>query len=93
MRWDEQLIEDCREEDGTLHPATDHVLSGARWQRDQLRTDEAVERLARHLYERDGQLWPWDDHNDHCGRPEDCKVKPAYFDTARAAIDALLGEA
>lgn len=52
MNWDEQLIEDCREEDGTQHPATDHVLSGAHWMLRQLRTDEAVRRVAEKLHDR-----------------------------------------
>ena len=46
MKWDQQLIKACTETDGAPHPHTDHVLTGAKWQRDQLRTDEAIERVA-----------------------------------------------
>ena len=51
MNWDQQLIKACTETDGTLHPHTDHVLTGAKWQREQLRTNEAIERVARAVWE------------------------------------------
>ena len=86
MNWDEQLIAACTETDGTLHPHTDHVLTGAKWQRDKLRTDEAVERVARAIARLDhGEEWPDETIIDD-------EYKAECHEAARAAIDALLGE-
>lgn len=97
MNWDEKLIEDCREEDGTLHQATDHVLSGAHWMLRQLRTDEAVERVALELISQRGYYTGegWPTNQDLSGGPtsdRDVEFKSAWMDNAREVITALLGE-
>ena len=88
MNWDQQLIKACTETDGTPHPHTDHVLTGAKWMRDQLRTDEAVEMVARELYIRD-----FIDREK--GERRWAKLgdgKRYHLQHARAAITALLGD-
>ena len=86
MNWDEQLIKACTETDGAIHPHTDHVLTGAKWMREQLRTDEAIERVARAIARLDpDEEWPNeniidDEYRDEC------------HETARDAINALLGD-
>lgn len=97
MSWDEQLIEDCREEDGTQHPATDHVLSGAHWMLKQLRTDDAVERVAEAIYRSHDSYThftakPWAEMVKSKDRANKFRVKQDR-NAARAAIDALLREA
>ena len=83
MNWDQQLIKACTETDGTPHPHTDHVLSGAKWMREQLRTDEAIERVAWSVSRR-----------RQCGdcdrgySPDTCGE---CWGDAVTAIDALLG--
>ena len=90
MKWDEQLIKACTETDGTLHPHTDHVLTGAKWQRDQLRTDEAVTRLADFLHNDDvGETL--NEHEKSCRIP-DCNERDLYAEYALAAVNALLGD-
>ena len=79
MNWDELLIEDCREPDGTLHPHTDHIMSGAHWMLRQLRTDEAIERAANILsFETTGGCYPKAD--------EQCRH------VMRRVLNTLLGE-
>lgn len=69
-------------------------VKGAEWQRDQLRTDEAVERVALWLT---GMLTPfedWPSNEDLEGGPagdRDVEFKEAWMKEARAAINALLG--
>ncbi len=97
MNWDEQLIEACTEEDGTMHPHTDHVMSGAHWMRDQLRTDEAIERLALFLLDDEGYdvTNGWPSNEQLGGGPtggRDAELKDAWMNHTRAAITALLGE-
>ena len=83
MNWDQQLIKACTETDGTPHPHTDHVLTGAKWMREQLRTDEAIERVAWSISRR-----------RQCGdcdrgySPDTCGE---CWGDAVTAIDALLG--
>ena len=90
MNWDQQLIKACTETDGTPHPHTDHVLTGAKWQREQLRTDEAVARLANFLHNDDvGETL--NEHEESCRIP-DCNERDLYTKYAHAAINALLGE-
>lgn len=91
MNWDQQLIKACTETDGTLHPHTDHVLTGAKWQRDQLRTDEAVKRLANFLFEDDNGE-SIDQHEKICHDISKCRFRDDYTQFARAAITALIGE-
>ena len=84
--WDAQLIKACTETDGTPHPHTDHVLTGAKWQRDQLRTDEAHEIAARAI----ARMEPdeeWADETEH-----DAEYRHDCFETAWEVISALLGE-
>lgn len=57
---------------------TSGFVSGARWQRDQLRTDDAVERVAEAMHENDCG----------CGDGTD----DWYRGLARTAVNALLGE-
>ena len=83
MNWDQQLIKACTETDGTPHPHTDHVLTGAKWKRDQLRTNEAVERVARAI----GEWTPGDWVNQ-----DFWEDRAFWTDRARTAINALLGD-
>ena len=88
MNWDQQLIKACTETDGTPHPHTDHVLTGAKWMRDQLRTNEAVERMARAICLASRGL-PDLGITFNLDGIEDAAVHRAE---ARAAITALLGD-
>lgn len=92
MNWeaaahDEAKRQDREDSDWYAREATWLFMDGARWQRERLRTDEAVERMARDLYVHStvgatektwdlGSLIP----------------KDAWRIKARAAITALLGE-
>lgn len=61
--------------------------NGAKWQREQLRTDEAVERVAAGVHkaaDHFGHYTPWAKLPEH--------VQEDWRRPARAAIDALLGE-
>lgn len=94
MNWDEQLIAACTETDGTPHPHTDHVLTGAKWQRDQLRTNEAIERVARAMAGLEpGEEWP---SNEALGGSltgtRDDEYRDGMREQAKEAITALLGE-
>ena len=90
MNWDQQLIKACTETDGTLHPHTDHVLTGAKWQRNQLRTDEAAERLANALcVDEEGMTLA--EHEANCELPI-CGFRQSFLADARLNITALLGE-
>lgn len=89
MNWEDELIEDCREDDGTLHPQTDHVLSGAHWMLRRLRTDEAIERAAEAVYEC-GEAGPYDEpggweHENEFNRMNSTRM-------AKHIITALLGD-
>lgn len=64
---------------------------GARWQRGQLRTEEAVERLASFLFEDDNGE-SIDQHEKICHDVSKCRFRSDYTQFARAAITALLGE-
>lgn len=81
---DPDMIGDAEYADGYV----DGAVTGAKWQRDQLRTDEPVERMARALYDRSSEAkWSgmtWDD------MPED--HREGIRKSARIAVDALLGE-
>ena len=79
MNWDQQLIKACTETDGTPHPHTDHVLTGAKWMRDQLRTSEAIEQAADILsFETTGGCYPKAD--------EQCRH------VMRRVLETLLGD-
>ena len=90
MNWDEKA-----EDYAGAHHTYEHLgygenmrfhkkfVAGAKWQRDQLRTDEAVERAARAVF--DGEYsGAWDAVAEWMR--EDCRI------AARAAITALIGE-
>lgn len=65
---------------------------GVEWQRDQLRTDEAVARLANFLHN-DDRGETIDEHEATCERDRGgCDAREIYMDYARKAITALLGE-
>lgn len=60
-------------------------------QRDQLRTDKAVERLANFLFEDDNGE-SIDQHEKICHDVSKCQLRSDYTQFARAAITAVLGE-
>lgn len=69
---------------------------GARWQRDQLRTDEAVERMAEAIYRSHDSYThftakPWAEMVKSKDKANRFRVKQDRK-AARAAIDALIGE-
>lgn len=102
MNWDEKA-DDYAVAHHTYEHMTPNVnakiymgfVLGARWQRDQLRTDEAVERVALWLT---GMLTPfegWPTNEDLGGSPTgdlDTEFKHAWMDEAGALIRALIGE-
>lgn len=72
------------------------IIKGAKWQRDQLRTDEAVERVAEAIYRSHDSYThftakPWAEMVKSKDRANKFRVKQDRK-AARAAIDALLGE-
>lgn len=90
MSWeaashDEAKRQDREDSDWYAREATWLFMDGARWQRSSLRTDEAVERVARGICRRN---WPKNEDFVHYWR--------WYCDDFRAdasaAIDALRGE-
>ena len=86
MNWDQQLIKACTETDGTPHPHADHVLSGAKWMRDQLRTNESTERMAAIIYE-------LEDPQSETGWENEAELlKNNYRSWAKTQITALLGD-
>lgn len=68
-------------------------VKGARWQRQQLRSDEAVERVAESMWSTDPApaLTPFD--GPETWDRQEPEVKNDYRKAAREAITALLGEA
>ena len=89
MNWDQQLINACTETDGTPHQHTDHVLTGAKWQRDQLRTNEAIERAAKTIHENTtfpGPQPSWEEMKNE--NPDYCTYRR---DPVEEAITALIG--
>lgn len=104
MNWDEKSLEagEGRFINGNEHIVTydDQVReeihvhafsSGAKWQRDQLRADEAIERLANFLFADDNGE-SIDQHEKICHDVSKCQLRNGYTQFARAAITALLGE-
>ena len=90
MNWDQQLIKACTETDGTPHPHTDHVLTGAKWQRDQLRTDEAIERVAKAEFIREQADYEYFDREDW--EDQHPSNQDVLRSRARIWIAALLGD-
>lgn len=97
MSWDD-LADDAAVRHHTFESMTGEdnerirygFWNGAKWQRDQLRTDEAVENLARFLYE-DERQETFEEHESWCHAPE-CEARLSYSKHARAVITALLGD-
>lgn len=95
MSWDD-LADDAAVRHHTFESMTGEdnerirygFWNGAKWQREQLRTDEAVERVANHLYQ-DEYGHPMAEHQAWC-QIEDCTNTEDFRDSARAAITALL---
>ena len=93
MNWeDEAFAESANRGNAATGPETGEFVDGAKWQRDQLRTDEAVARLANCLHRLDhGDTL--DHHDAVCERDRGgCDRRELYTEDARAAITALLGE-
>lgn len=98
MNWDEKA-----DDHAVAHHTYEHMppavnakiymgfVLGARWQREQVRTNEAVERLANFLFEDDNGE-SIDQHEKICHDVSKCRVRSDYKQFARAAITALLGE-
>lgn len=85
MNWDEKATEEF---DGPLEQMIGHrvFLAGAKWQREQLRTDEAHHRAARAIARMDpDEEWP--DKTEH-----DAEYRHQCYDEAWDIITALLGE-
>ena len=71
--------------------AQDHGFEeGTKWQRDQLRTDEAVERVAGWLCE-DDHGYTLAGHGEWC-QDLACDLVESYRESARDLITALIGE-
>lgn len=97
MSWDEKA-----EDHASAHHTYEHrgycenmllrkkFVDGAKWMRDQLRTDEAVERVADHLYQ-DEYGHPMSEHHTWC-QIEDCTNTEDFRGSARTAITSLLGD-
>lgn len=93
MNWARITNEEWREfqsipEQGHSHRAW--VDGAIRKRLDQLRTDEAVARLANFLHD-DERQETLEEHEAWCKAPE-CEARQSYNKHARAAIDALIGE-
>ncbi|WP_181275992.1 hypothetical protein [Brevibacterium oceani] len=94
MSWDDMHLRDAEalgearkrdKADSDWHAREARLLfiDAARWQRDQLRTDEAVERVARGICRRN---WPKDLDYEYYWR----RYGDDFQSDARAAITALL---
>ena len=91
MNWDDKAYEYAEARSGEYFGYLPEQMfeNGAKWQRDQLRTDEAVTRLADFLHNDDvGETL--NEHESSC-RITGCQERTLYKNYARAAIDALLG--
>lgn len=86
--WDDKAYEYAEARSGEYFGCLPEQMfeHGAKWQRDQLRTDEAIERVARAIH--DDECACGDLNNDRYG--DDGTLY--YLDKARIAITALLGE-
>lgn len=97
MNWDEKAEDyagahhtyEHRTEGENLFGAAMFV-KGANWQRDELRTDEAVERVADWMCHED-HGYTLDEHDGWCQDPS-CDLVESYRQSARAAITALIGD-
>ena len=92
MNWDDKAYEyaEARSSEYFGYLPEQMFEHGAKWQRDQLRTDEAVTRLANFLHNDDvGETL--NEHEKSC-RITGCEERTLYKNYARAAITALLGD-
>ena len=92
MNWNEEAYEyaEARSWEYFGHLPEQMFEHGAKWQRDQLRTNEAVARLANFLHNDDvGETL--NEHEESCRIP-DCEERNLYAEYAHAAITALLGD-
>ena len=85
MNWDDTAYEFAEARSGEYFGCLPEQMfeHGAKWQRDQLRTNEAIERVAQAIGE-----WEPDDWDN----PEFREDRAFWTDRARTAINALLGE-
>lgn len=92
VNWDE-VAEEAAQPFGDCRSHDMRFVHGAQWQREQLRTPEAVERIAEAMFEADGE-----DIEDFekIGRPTFSNLhkegRDYYRERAERAIAALLGE-
>lgn len=92
MNWEDEAFKESANRGNALTgPETGEFVDGAKWQRDQLRTDEAIERLANFLFADDNGE-SIDQHEKICHDVSKCQLRNGYTQFARAAITALLGE-
>lgn len=99
--WDAEALGEARRRDRAdsdwyAREARLLFIDAARWQRDQLRTDEAVERVAEAIYRSHDSYThftakPWAEMVKSKDRANKYRVKQDR-EAARAAITALLGE-
>lgn len=103
MNWDERSLEagESRFINGnesiTTHGDQVHCellarafAAGAKWQREELCADEAVNRTAGFLYHQDFSS-PMSEHSSWCTNPT-CDLIDGYRIDARHLINALIGE-
>ena len=92
MNWDDKAYEYAEARSGEYFGCLPEQMfeNGAKWQRDQLRTSEAVTRLANFLHNDDvGETL--NEHEKSC-QITGCEERTLYKNYARAAITALLGD-
>lgn len=95
MNWDEKAIDQAEQmdrKDSDWYALAADLLfrDGAKWQRDQLRTDEAVEIAAQAIYAEERRVidpaWPvWED-------PRNGEARESTREAVRHMLTALLGE-
>lgn len=96
MSWDDKATAEAYDRFGGGWDATGQFEDGAKWQRDQMCTYEAVERVAEAIYRSHDSSThftakPWAEMVKSKDRANKFRVKQDRK-AARAAIDALLGE-
>lgn len=99
MNWDDKAYEYAEARSSEYFGCLPEQMfeNGAKWQRDQLRTNEAIERLALFLLDDEGYDTSsgWPSNEQLGGGPtgdRDTELKDAWMDHTRAAITALLGD-
>lgn len=90
MNWDEKAKEATRGRVYQFRGESWAFIEGSHWMRDQLRTDEAVERVSDALcVEEEGMTLA--EHEANCELPI-CGFRQSFLADARRNITALLGE-